>query len=225
MTDDRPWIYAVDDEEGIRELYQRALGAADLRIRCFAGADELFAALEEELPALLLLDVMLEGADGYEILTRLRADARTRDLPVIMVSAKGEEGSKVKGLDLGADDYLAKPFGVSELIARIRAWLRRCPPQKPLLAYGDIVMDEGRHTVEIAGAPAALTRKEYDLLRRLLISAGQVVSREDIRIAVWGAEYIGETRTLDIHMATLRKHLTASRAEIVTVRGVGYMLQ
>lgn len=218
-------IFAVDDETGIRELYQCALDAAGFRVRCFEGAESLFAALREEMPDLLLLDVMLEGEDGYEILTRLRADARTASLPVIMVSAKGEEVSKVKGLNLGADDYLAKPFGVMELVARIRAGLRRSTPARPVLTYADIVLDDTRHEVKVAGAPATLTRKEYELLKLLLRHAGQVVPREEILTAVWGADYIGETRTLDIHMATLRKHLAGSRAEITTVRGVGYLLQ
>lgn len=218
-------IFAVDDETGIRELYQCALDAAGFRVRCFEGAESLCAALREEMPDLLLLDVMLEGEDGYEILTRLRADTRTASLPVIMVSAKGEEVSKVKGLNLGADDYLAKPFGVMELVARIRAGLRRATPARPVLTYADIVLDDTRHEVKVAGAPATLTRKEYELLKLLLRHAGQVVPREEILTAVWGADYIGETRTLDIHMATLRKHLAGSRAEITTVRGVGYLLQ
>lgn len=218
-------IFAVDDETGIRELYQCALDAAGFRVRCVEGAESLFAALREEMPDLLLLDVMLEGEDGYEILTRLRADTRTASLPVIMVSAKGEEVSKVKGLNLGADDYLAKPFGVMELVARIRAGLRRATPARPVLTYADIVLDDTRHEVKVAGAPATLTRKEYELLKLLLRHAGQVVPREEILTAVWGADYIGETRTLDIHMATLRKHLAGSRAEITTVRGVGYLLQ
>ena len=218
-------IFAVDDETGIRELYQCARDAAGFRVRCFEGAESLFAALREEMPDLLLLDVMLEGEDGYEILTRLRADTRTASLPVIMVSAKGEEVSKVKGLNLGADDYLAKPFGVMELVARIRAGLRRATPARPVLTYADIVLDDTRHEVKVAGAPATLTRKEYELLKLLLRHAGQVVPREEILTAVWGADYIGETRTLDIHMATLRKHLAGSRAEITTVRGVGYLLQ
>ena len=218
-------IFAVDDETGIREVYQCALDAAGIRVRCVEGAESLFAALREEMPDLLLLDVMLEGEDGYEILTRLRADTRTASLPVIMVSAKGEEVSKVKGLNLGADDYLAKPFGVMELVARIRAGLRRATPARPVLTYADIVLDDTRHEVKVAGAPATLTRKEYELLKLLLRHAGQVVPREEILTAVWGADYIGETRTLDIHMATLRKHLAGSRAEITTVRGVGYLLQ
>lgn len=222
---ERQLIYAVDDEAGIRELYQCALDAAGFRVRCFEGAEGLFAALREEVPDLLLLDVMLEGEDGFEILTRLRADARTAVLPVIMVSAKGEEISKVRGLNLGADDYLAKPFGVMELVARIRAGLRRSSPKQTVLTYAGIVLDDGRHEVKVAGAPVAMTRKEYELLKLLLRHTGQVVSREEILTTVWGADYIGETRTLDIHMATLRKHVAGSGAEITTVRGVGYLLQ
>lgn len=218
-------IYAVDDEAGIRELYQCALDAAGFLVRCFEGAESLFAALREEVPDLLLLDVMLEGEDGFAILARLRADARTATLPVIMVSAKGEEVSKVRGLNLGADDYLAKPFGVMELVARIRAGLRRSSPRQTVLTYAGISLDDGRHEVRVAGEIVALTRKEYELLKLLLRHAGQVVSREEILTAVWGADYIGETRTLDIHMATLRKHIAGAGAEITTVRGVGYLLQ
>lgn len=224
MTE-RQLIYAVDDEAGIRELYQCALDAAGFRVRCFEGADSLFAALREEVPDLILLDVMLEGEDGYEILSRLRADACTAALPVIMVSAKGEEVSKVKGLNLGADDYLAKPFGVMELVARIRAGLRRSSPRHTVMTYGDIALDDGRHEVRVAGAPVTLTRKEYELIKLFLRNAGQVVPREQILAAVWGTDYIGETRTLDIHMATLRKHLAGAHAEIATVRGVGYVLK
>lgn len=218
-------IYAVDDEEGIRELYTCALESAGFAVACFESGEELFRALRDRLPALVLLDIMLDGMDGYDILERIRRGADTRDLPVIMVSAKGEEISKVRGLNLGADDYLAKPFGVMELVARIRAHLRRSAPVTGALTYRDIVIDESQHEARAAGETLTLTRKEYDLLKLLVSQAPNLVSREEILRAVWGEDYFGETRSLDIHIATLRKHITMSEAKINTVRGVGYQLK
>ena len=218
-------IYAVDDEEGIRELYTCALESAGFAVACFESGEELFRALRDRLPALVLLDIMLDGMDGYDILERIRRGADTRDLPVIMVSAKGEEISKVRGLNLGADDYLAKPFGVMELVARIRAHLRRSTPTGGALSYRDIVIDESQHEARAAGEALTLTRKEYDLLKLLVLHAPNLVPREEILKAVWGEDYFGETRSLDIHIATLRRHLAMSEAKINTVRGVGYQLK
>ena len=217
-------IFAVDDEAGIRELYQCALDAAGFRVRCFEGAESLFAALREEMPDLLLLDVMLEGEDGYEILTRLRADSRTASLPVIMVSAKGEEVSKVKGLNLGADDYLAKPFGVMELVSCVKAVLRRCQPQAPshLLQDGGISLDLDAHTVTANGQRVELTYKEFELLRLFLQHPGMAFTRDQLMEKVWGTDYYGETRTIDMHIRTLRQKLGICGEHIATVRGVGY---
>lgn len=217
-------IYAVDDEASIRELYTCALENAGLDIRCYADGDELFAAIENKIPDLILLDIMLEGADGYEILQAIRKNAYTEDLPVIMVSAKGEEISKVKGLNLGADDYLAKPFGVMELTARINANLRK-RGVKTSLSYKDITVDELAHEILIGGNKQAFTLKEYALLKLLVANANKVLSREEILNSVWGENYYGETRTLDIHIAMVRKKLENSTAEISTVRGVGYILK
>ena len=220
---DRRLIYAVDDELSIREVYRYAIGGAGFDIQCFENGEGLFTAINAQLPDLVLLDIMLDGADGYELLSVLRRNPLTADIPVIMVSAKGEEIDKVRGLDLGADDYLAKPFGVLELIARINAKLRKTKPDG-VLTYADIVMDGDSRSVTVAGNPVSLTLKEYSLLRLFLSSPGKVLGRDLLLDSVWGVNY-GETRTLDIHIGQLRKELSGSAASILTVRGVGYMLK
>lgn len=219
----RRLIYAVDDELSIREVYRYAIGGAGFDIQCFENGEGLFTAINAQLPDLVLLDIMLDGADGYELLSALRRNPLTADIPVIMVSAKGEEIDKVRGLDLGADDYLAKPFGVLELIARINAKLRKTKPDG-VLTYADIVMDGDSRSVTVAGNPVSLTLKEYCLLRLFLSSPGKVLGRDLLLDSVWGVNY-GETRTLDIHIGQLRKELSGSAASILTVRGVGYMLK
>ena len=220
---DRRLIYAVDDELSIREVYRYAIGGAGFDIQCFENGEGLFSAINAQLPDLILLDRMLDGADGYELLAALRRNPLTADIPVIMVSAKGEEIDKVRGLDLGADDYLAKPFGVLELIARINAKLRKTKPDG-VLTYADIVMDGDSRSVTVAGNLVSLTLKEYSLLRLFLSSPGKVLGRDLLLDSVWGVNY-GETRTLDIHIGQLRKELSGSAASILTVRGVGYMLK
>ena len=216
-------IYAVDDEENIRELYFCALTGAGFDCECFADGTELAEAMKKRIPDLILLDIMLEGADGYEILKNLKAEPCYSAVPVIMVSAKGEEISKVKGLNMGADDYISKPFGVLELVARINAGLRRVNTKSAFI-YGDIKIDDNRHTVSVNGQDVSLTLKEYDLLKLLVASAPDVVHRDEIFNKVWGEDYFGETRTLDIHVASLRKALKKSSVKIITVRGVGYHL-
>ena len=223
IMSDRRLIYAVDDELSIREVYRYAIGGAGFDIQCFENGEGLFSAINAQLPDLVLLDIMLDGADGYELLSALRRKPLTADIPVIMVSAKGEEIDKVRGLDLGADDYLAKPFGVLELIARINAKLRKTKPDG-VLTYADIVMDGDSRSVTVAGNPVSLTLKEYSLLRLFLSSPGKVLGRDLLLDSVWGVNY-GETRTLDIHIGQLRKELSGSAASILTVRGVGYMLK
>ena len=223
IMSDRRLIYAVDDELSIREVYRYAIGGAGFDIQCFENGEGLFTAINAQLPDLVLLDIMLDGADGYELLSALRRNPLTAGIPVIMVSAKGEEIDKVRGLDLGADDYLAKPFGVLELIARINAKLRKTKPDG-VLTYADIVMDGDSRSVTVAGNPVSLTLKEYSLLRLFLSSPGKVLGRDLLLDSVWGVNY-GETRTLDIHMGQLRKELSGSAASILTVRGVGYMLK
>ncbi len=219
-------VYAVDDEENIRDLYMCAITGAGFDCECFPGGEELFGALKNRLPDIILIDIMLEGMDGYEILKTLKGSPSTAGIPVIMVSAKGEEISKVKGLNMGADDYIAKPFGVLELVARINAGLRRVPAaERNTLSYGDIVIDEAKHAVTAGGEEVSLTLKEYELLKLLVTAAPYVVRREELLNKVWGENYFGETRTLDIHIANLRKAIAGAVTGIHTVRGVGYNLR
>ena len=219
-------VYAVDDEENIRDLYMCAITGAGFDCECFPSGEELFGALKNRLPDIILIDIMLEGMDGYEILKTLKGSPSTAGIPVIMVSAKGEEISKVKGLNMGADDYIAKPFGVLELVARINAGLRRVPAaERNTLSYGDIVIDEAKHAVTAGGEEVSLTLKEYELLKLLVTAAPYVVRREEMLNKVWGENYFGETRTLDIHIANLRKAIAGAGVGIHTVRGVGYNLR
>lgn len=217
-------IYAVDDEESIRELYGVALSNAGYDCAAFINGEELFEGLKKRLPSLIILDIMLDGVDGYGILKTLKESPAYSGIPVIMVSAKGEEISKVKGLNMGADDYIAKPFGVLELIARIKANLRKTFKETKL-KYADIAVDDLKHEISVNSVPVTLTVKEYDLLRVLVTNAPNVVPRDKILSAVWGEDYFGESRTLDIHIASLRKAIAGSEAKIVTVRGVGFLLK
>ncbi len=218
-------IYAVDDEASLRDLYRYALEDAGFEVGCFANGDEFFDALKQRIPQAVLLDIMLDGQDGYAILSALRKSEPTRTIPVIMVSAKGEEVDKVRGLNLGADDYLSKPFGVLELVARIRANLRRCGSAAEMpCSYKGILIDEKRHEIRINGEPAVLTAKEYALLSMLVYHAGTALARNRILDEVWGENY-GETRTLDLHIAQVRRRIVGSGAEIRTIRGMGYMLE
>lgn len=223
----KPLLFAVEDDAAIQELYQYAL-EDEFDCRLFGDGAWFFDALETAAPALVLLDIMLPGEDGFAIVSRLKANLGTARIPVIMVSAKGEELSKVKGLNLGADDYLAKPFGVLELVARIKANLRRSgiPAADGVIAYKDIRIESARHRILINDQPIQTTLKEYKLLCLLCENAEAVQEREAIFSQVWGDSFIGETRTLDIHIKELRKKLAAagSAAVIQTVRGVGYML-
>ncbi len=221
--EEKKLIYCVDDEESIREVYSFALTGAGFRTECFPDGKSLFAATEKELPDLFILDIMLDGLDGYAILAELKEDPSTAEIPVIMVSAKDTEIDKVKGLNLGADDYMAKPFGVLELVARINAKLRRKETPKKIV-YKDVTIDDETHTVSVGGAAVSATPKQYDLLKLLVLNAGKVLARDSLLDDVWGKNY-GETRTLDIHIADLRRMLNSSEAEIVTVRGVGYSLK
>ncbi|MEG2687675.1 MAG: response regulator transcription factor [Clostridia bacterium] len=219
-------IYVVDDEQAIRELYECAITGADMDCVAFETGTELFSALKNTLPDLFILDIMLDGMNGFEILEKLKADASTADISVIMASAKGDEVSKVKGLNTGADDYISKPFGVLELIARIKANLRkRSNIKKP--CYKDIIIDGDKYQISINGSALALTLKQYNLLKTLVENADIVLNRDELLNKVWGYEYSGETRTLDIHIAELRKILAVagSQTEITTVRGIGYTLK
>lgn len=215
-------IYAVDDEQSIREVYAYALKSAGFEIECFQNGEDFLSALSARKCDLAILDIMLDGLDGYEILKAMKSNSQTSDIPVIMVSAKSTEIDKVRGLDLGADDYLAKPFGVLELVARINAKLRKS--QKSAIEYKDIRIDDSTHCVNISGEEKKLTLKQYELLKLLVQNSQNVLSRNTLLDSVWGDNY-GETRTLDIHIADLRKLLAESTAQIETVRGVGYVLK
>ena len=223
-------IYCVEDDAGIRELVVYTLQNTGLEARGFADCEALFAALREQKPDLLLLDLMLPGEDGISILRRLRAVRETAKLPVILLTAKNTEYDKVVGLDSGADDYVAKPFGMMELVARIRAVLRRTqdsPPGegggRPLVA-GSICVDERAHSVHVGADEVQLTLKEYQLLCLLMKNQGAVLTRDVLLENIWGYGNESETRTVDVHIRTLRQKLGAGGALIETVRGVGYRM-
>lgn len=219
-------IFYVEDDENIRELVLYALESSGFESRGFENSRSFFEALKETAPDLLLLDVMLPDEDGIAVLTRLRQDANFKQLPIIMLTAKGSELDKVMGLDLGADDYLAKPFSVMELVSRVKAVLRRIsPPEETKLACGDIVMAVDRHTVTAAGEEVTLTFKEFELLHYLLKNAGIVLTREKIMEALWGFDFEGESRTIDMHINALRRKLGSSARQITTIRGLGYKME
>jgi len=223
----KPIIFAVEDDAALQELYTFSL-ENEFDCRCFGDGNLLFSALESEKPALFLLDIMLPGDDGLTILSKLKENRATADIPVIIVSAKGKEINKVKGLNMGADDYISKPFGVLELVARIKANLRRTMVKEVAknVIFKDIVIDFDKHQIIVNGKPIQTTLKEYNLLHLLCENAEKVQEREHIFAQVWGENFMGETRTLDIHIKDLRKKLAenGSTASIQTIRGVGYML-
>ena len=220
-------IYLVEDDESIRELILYALHSSGFEGRGFSSAEELWPAIKAGTPNLVLLDIMLPGEDGLKILSKIRQNPQMRQTPVIMLTAKAAEYDKVKGLDLGADDYITKPFGVMELISRIRAVLRRSNVQAPseeALAYQTIRLDPQRRTVTASDVPVTLTFKEFELLSYLLKNEGIVLTREKIMEKVWGFDYEGESRTVDMHIKSLRHKLGSSGELIQTVRGVGYKI-
>lgn len=220
-------IYCVEDDGSIRDLMVYALQAAGFSAVGCADGEEFWQAMRKETPELVMLDIMLPGEDGISILKKLRAVPATADIPVIMATAKGTEYDRVIGLDLGADDYLTKPFGMMEMVSRIRAVLRRTGhrAEPTVLRQGGILLDEARHAVEVDGSPVTLTLKEYDLLRLFMENPGLVFTRDRLLSAVWGADYYGETRTVDVHIGTLRTKLGPAGDILQTVRGVGYKLE
>lgn len=219
-------IFIVEDDAGIRELECYALAQAGFEARGFESGEALFDALKRERPQLILLDVMLPHEDGNRILSRLRRDGRTSALPVMMVTAKGQEWDKVQSLDGGADDYLVKPFGVMELISRVKALLRRSQRiQTQELSCGPVRLDVQRHRVFVEESEVTLTRMEFELLRYLLENRGIAMTREKLLNAVWGLDYLGDSRTVDVHMRTLRAKLGRGGDVIHTLRGVGYRLE
>lgn len=220
-------IFCVEDDSGIRDLMVYALNAAGLEAAGFDSGASLEDALRERRPSLILLDIMLPGQDGLSILKKLRARTDTADIPIIMATAKGTEFDRVTGLDLGADDYLSKPFGMMEMVSRVRAVLRRAGPKAPpqALRAGGLELDLEGCAAYVDGARSALTRKEYLLLRTLMERPGRVFTRGQLLEAVWGTDHMGETRTVDVHIATLRTKLGEYGRQIETVRGLGYRME
>lgn len=219
-------IYCVEDDESGRELMLYTLSSAGFKAEGFATAGTFWEAMKKRLPDLVVLDIMLPDEDGISILKKLRREAATSDIPILMETAKGTEYDKVIGLDLGADDYLAKPFGMMELVSRVRALLRRSGRQRAqILRTGEIEMDTSSHTVSVGGKMVSLTLKEYDLLQLFMTNPGKAFSRDMLLSAVWNDTYVGETRTVDVHIASLRAKLGDAGAHIRTVRGVGYRME
>ena len=219
-------IYIVEDDVNIREIQRYALKNSGFEVQEFGCGRELYKALDKNPPSLILLDIMLPGEDGLTVLKNIRKHQTAAKVPVIMVTAKSTELDKVKGLDLGADDYMAKPFGVMELISRVKALLRRAEglPEASVLSNGGIILDTDMRRVTAAGEPCELTFKEFELLRMLLLNQGIVLSRDKIMEQVWGFDYEGESRTVDMHIKTLRQKLGTDGRAIKTVRNVGYVI-
>lgn len=218
-------IYCVEDDGNIRELVVYTLQSTGFEAAGFADGASFFEAVERELPSLVILDIMLPGEDGLAILKRLRAGTKTESIPVIMATAKSSEYDKVTGLDSGADDYITKPFGMMELVSRVKAVLRRTASKEPkLLSIGGIQLDVSRHSVTANGAPVVLTLKEFELLRCMMEHRGFVFTRDRLLGDIWGYDFDGETRTVDVHVRTLRQKLGECGDLIETVRGVGYRI-
>nr|WP_143474364.1 response regulator transcription factor [Proteiniborus sp. DW1] len=219
-------IYIVEDDKNIRELECYALESSGYSVKSFETSSDFYAACIEQLPDLVLLDIMLPDEDGLDILRNLRNQEKTKDLPIIMITAKSTELDKVKGLDSGADDYITKPFGIMELISRVKALLRRTNQanNSNIFSFGNITLDAERHRVTVEGERCELTFKEFELLKYLLQNQGIVLSRERIMEQVWGFDFQGESRTVDMHIKTLRQKLGLSGKLIKTVRNVGYKI-
>jgi len=221
-------IYCVEDDSSIRELVVYTLESTGFHARGFEDGKMFEEALAQEVPELVLLDIMLPGEDGMQILKKLKSSSKTKDIPVIMVTAKGAEYDKVIGLDAGADDYVTKPFGMMELVSRIKAVLRRSQKKdgsgEKILSYGEIQMNTGKHEVTAGGEVVQLTLKEYELLKRLIKNPNMVLTRDQLLEDIWGYDFDGETRTVDVHVRTLRQKLGSCGECIETVRGVGYRM-
>lgn len=219
-------IYIVEDDESIREIESIALKNSNYIVSAFENAKEFYKKLDELVPDLILLDVMLPDESGYDIVRKLRKRPATQDIPIIMVTAKTTEMDMIKGLDGGADDYIKKPFSIMELITRVKALLRRTAKEEPkLLKLDDLVIDHERHVVTVNNEPVDLTYKEYELLRLLMGSQGIVMTRKIIMRSVWDTDFEGETRTVDMHIKTLRHKLGDYGSRIKTVRNVGYVIE
>jgi len=220
-------IYCVEDDENIRSLELYTLRSAGFEARGFSDGDPFLKALRTERPELVILDVMLPGKSGVELLRQMKASGETGDIPIIMATAKGAEYDKIQSLDMGADDYLVKPFGMMEMVSRVKAVLRRCGPRqdREVLAVNGLVVDVAEHTVTAGGERIALTFKEFELLRLFLSAPGVAFTREKLLASIWDVDYTGETRTVDMHIRTLRQKLGSYGSMIETVRNVGYRLE
>lgn len=218
-------IYCLEDDKNIRELLIYTLQSTGYEAQGMTNSQELYAAMKEDFPQLILLDIMLPGEDGYTILHKLKSQPETKAIPIIMVTAKSGEFDKVKGLENGADDYITKPFGMLEFIARVKAVLRRCSPAKiNELSYGRLFLSVDRHQVLDGGQEVLLTKKEFQLLHYLMENRGLVLTRDQLLEHIWGYDFDGGTRTVDVHVRTLRQKLPFSSSAIETVRGVGYRM-
>ena len=220
-------IYCIEDDNGIRDLIVYTLTASGFEAKGFANSTEFWSAIKEGTPNLILLDIMLPNEDGISILKKIRSDKRTADIPVIMETAKETEYDKVVALDLGADDYLTKPFGMMEMVSRVRAVLRRTSKEeiKQNLKLNELEINTSRHIVYVNKNEVYLTLKEYDLLKLFMENIGRAFTRDQLLSSVWGTEYVGETRTVDVHIGTLRTKLGSAGDYSKTVRGVGYRME
>ena len=219
-------IWCVDDDNAIRDIEVYTLETTGFKARGFTDGASMLEAIENELPELIILDIMLPGEDGVEILRKLRSSPVTKNIPVIMATAKGTEMDKIQSLDIGADDYLVKPFGVMEMVARVKAVLRRCERhEEEELRIGNLSLNEIKHSVIADGEKVTLTLKEFEILKLFMQNPGIVLSRDRLLSEVWGIDYTGETRTVDAHIKTLRQKLGESGKMIETVIGIGYRLE
>ncbi len=220
-------IWCVDDDNTIRDIEVYTLNRTGFEALGFADGISMLEALKKQTPELIVLDIMLPEKDGVEILKEIRANPKTRDIPVIMATAKGTEMDKIQGLDLGADDYLVKPFGVMEMVSRIKAVLRRSAPFKEEYEFkvGEIILNDKEHTVTVNGEKTELTYKEFEILKLFMANVNVVFSRDMLLSKVWGQDYLGETRTVDMHIKTLRRKLKEAGSYIQTVIGVGYKME
>ena len=220
-------IWCVEDDASIRDIEVYALQSTGFEAEGFSDGAQFWEAVQKERPELVVLDVMLPGIDGVELLRRMKTRAELRDIPVVMATAKGAEYDKIQGLDLGADYYLVKPFGVMELVSCVKAVLRRCAPKTPaqVLRAGALELNPEERTVMVDGARVALTYKEFELLKLFLSNPGMAFTRDQLFNAVWGMDFVGETRTVDMHIRTLRQKLGSCGNLIETVRNVGYRLE
>ena len=220
-------IWCVDDDNTIRDIEVYTLTQTGFEAKGFSDGISMLEALKTEKPELIVLDIMMPGMDGVEVLKEIRSRTDTRKIPVIMATAKGTEMDKIQGLDTGADDYLVKPFGVMEMVSRIKAVLRRCTPEEvtDVISIAEITLNDKEHTVSVNGENVALTFKEFEILKMFMSNPGVAFSREKFLSEVWGIDYLGESRTVDMHIKTLRQKLGESGKRIETVIGVGYRME